>query len=179
MRRLLGGVLLLVGCNRGLSPEQAAEELGKETGNAIYCAWQGPRKFTDTRWAFLAVDKANPPCAAAFEKAGLAKVGECVEPGYGGRCMRTEITPTGKNKSAMFGTNELGFTCGVVEFRRVVSVTTSGNDATVRFIRNTTLDTGLLDSLEACVLNKPPAGEQELERRFRRDDSGAWSLVKP
>ena len=164
--------------SQNLSKEIAEPFVSKEASGPALCAWS-VQKYSDTTWIFLSFDKAQIACADALQSAGLVTVGKCVDEASGGKCFKREISATGKLDSKMHEkTNELGFACGTLEFKGITSITTKDASATVRYKRTLTFNAELMKTLEPCVLQKPEAGELERERKFQRDDTGQWSMLK-
>jgi hypothetical protein len=79
--------------------------------------------------------------------------------------------------SSRWYSDHVMLTCGTTAFGSVVSVTTSGNRAQVKFQRMDTLDRTALDKLKDCTVNVGTDGQVNITAVFQRDDSGNWSIV--
>ena len=142
------------------------------------CHWDAVRRTSNKDWTFSDFDT-DGKCAAALEKAGLAKRGACITPGCGGAtgcCSRAlELAGTSAWSS---GDNGLWFPCGAMKFLKVTSVTTEGNKATIQYEREFTADSAILTSVSDCKLVQPEAGRRVRERKASRDDAGNWSITR-
>jgi len=169
------GLVLLVGCNKSLDKETAEKILLQQefTPGRVECVWDKPIQKTSTEWTFLGFAQAQQDCASQLVETGLAKLGGCYEKGCGPCCAELiEATSKSRLDEKKRG---LTFTCGQSKLGQILSITTEGNKATVKYERELTFEP-VVGELSKCKLTKPEAGRKTQERQFVRDDAGNWSV---
>ena len=173
---LLGLGVALTGC--GLSKSDAHEIIKQENydkDSNVYCEFS---EFSSTgsgaKQAFESSYGANY-CVWALGRAGVVDAPSC-EDSRGKVCERAPFKLKGET-SISERTGRLLFPCGTKRLGEVLSVTSEGKKAKVRYKRTVTLDQDLLKKVEQCTLKTPTTGEEELTIQFSKDDDGKWTSL--
>ena len=166
--------LLVAGC--GLSKDQAKQLIQEkyyDKDAAIYCTWdlylnppetvKGVPVYTtgaDTR-----------ACLEVLQKAAFVEDLVC-EPAE--NCAQA-LFVVSQSSNARVRLNKLDVPCGTKKLGNVVSVSTEGKAAKVRYKRTVTVDPAAVEKLRSCSLRVPKSGDEEQTMKFIKDDDGNWS----
>jgi hypothetical protein len=130
----------------------------------------------DRSWSFHGFDLRTATCFDQLQRAELATLGECAQPGCGGCCSRF-VAPAGP---AEIDDGSLAFPCGQSYLTSVDSISTAedGRTATIRYTTDTRFNEDLLGTLSSCQIDRGSSlgGVGSKTRTAHRDDSGDWSL---
>jgi hypothetical protein len=173
VRRCVLLALATAGCG-GLRENDAKrileERLAKGSGES--CIWTHARGGE-----YIDVDHAGVrDCVQELEQAGVAKAGECRDPGAAGEtCLSRRIAP---QNGASHLPDGLAFRCGDFKLIEIVAIEEAGTDQVeVGYVRQ--FDGTLLPQILHCTgttLLRPDAGQHTKKARFTRAADGKWGL---
>lgn len=165
-----------------LSKEKAREILQKkyyDKDNEVSCSWKEPvsQEGSGSAVRYSAGTTSDNPKLVDWMKAldglGIVKNAECTDK-WRGVCTKA-MFDLGPNASV--NSYRLSFPCGTKSLGEVISVTTEGKTAMVKYKRSIKLDHATIEKLSDLTLDVPNEGEEELTRKFVKDDDGNWSDV--
>jgi hypothetical protein len=176
---LFCSAVALVGCGK-LSKDQARQIIQTtyyDKDDNAYCAWSpGDRHRKDPPTVLSFVSQDAQPCVKELAAAGVLTEKDKPKPvpyELGGGTLYS-YTLAGSAYYAKDG--NLQVPCGKKKLGEVVSVSSEGTKATVKYTRTFTMDAALLGKISDCELtSKPTPGDSTETMRFRRDDDGKWA----
>jgi hypothetical protein len=170
-----------VGCGN-LSKEKAREILQQkhyDQDNNVNCEW---KEFVSQESSGITVHYSVSDTSdtskitdsmKALSSLGVIKNVECVDRSRSG-CLKAQFD-LGPSTSVQGA--RMSLPCGTKTLGEVTSVATEGKTATVRYKRTVKLNHNVIEALSALILDIPKEGEEELARKFVKDDDGNWSDV--
>lgn len=175
---LVSAILVFaVGCSKNLSKERAREVIQKthyDKDDNVYCEWKEVltrQGASDKDAIFWPIDAASAKtCLGALTAAQVLKDRGCRDQ----RCDEHRYSIGPKGDSLTKG-DFVQFACGKKKLGDVVSVTTEGRRATVKYRRTFARDEELSKALAACDIDGPKGGEAEQTMKMKQDDDGNWS----
>jgi hypothetical protein len=176
---LVALVFSMVGCGN-LSKGKAREILQKQhydNDNEVSCTWKEPvsQEGSGAAKRYSVTTSSDNPRLLDWMKAlgglGVIKSAECADK-WRGVCTKA-VFELG-SKGSVEGVR-MSFPCGTKSLGEVISVATEGKTATVRYRRAVKLDPNIIVKLSNLALDVPKEGEEELTRKFVKDDDGDWS----
>jgi hypothetical protein len=171
--------LSTVGCGN-LSKGKAREILQKQhydNDNEVNCTWKEPvsQEGSGAAKHYTVTTPSDNlrllDWMKALDSLGVIKSAECVDK-WRGVCTKAmfELGPKGSVDGV-----RMSFPCGTKSLGEVTSVTTEGKTATVRYWRTVKLNPTTIGRLSDLALDVPKEGEEELTRKFVKDDDGDWT----
>lgn len=172
---LVGLGMLLTAC--GLSKSDARAIIEKENYSDAVVTCQFTDFTTNGSGAGQTFESSRESryCVWAMGRADVLDAPPCEKPS-GGIC---DYAPFKLKNGATYKESQgsLRFPCGTKSLGEVLSVTTEGKKARVRYKRTVTLDKAKLEKLQSCSLKIPKDGEEEVTIEFTKDDDGNWTTL--